>query len=248
MATPETPRTSEARFPTTLWGRVVEAAGSDSPGARDALAGLFQAYWYPIYALIRRRGHDPDEAQDLAQAYFSRLLERGILGRADPGKGRFRAFLRADCVFFLADRRDAARALKRGGGDTLLSIDARDAEGRYLIEPAGPETPEALFDRAWALALLAWALEQIAPEQGGPARLRLFERLKVVLTEGPRAVPYASIADELGMTVAAVESAARRLRKRFAEAVRSEIAETLDDPSPESVEDEIRSLFEALGQ
>ena len=236
------------QFPTTTWGRVVEAVGGGSPESREALEELCRAYWYPIYAFIRRRGHGPDEALDLAQAYFTRLLERGTLAAADPERGRFRGFLRADCGFFLADARDRDRALKRGGGVGPLSIDARDAEGRYLVEPAVGETAERLFDRAWALALIARAIAEVAREHSDPPRSALFARLKIVLTEGPRAVPHASIAADLGMSVAAVESASRRLRKRFAEAVRSEIAATLEGGSVAEVEEEIRALFEALGR
>src|SRR5947209_2796576 len=130
------------RFPTTRWSRVVAAGGGGDPGAGAALAELCTVYWYPIYAMIRRRGHDPDEAADLAQAYFARLLEKGTLAAADPAKGRFRAFLRTDCGFFLADARDRANALKRGGGVAPVSISSRDAEGRYRVEPADGMTPE----------------------------------------------------------------------------------------------------------
>jgi DNA-directed RNA polymerase specialized sigma24 family protein len=237
----------DPRFPTTRWGRVV-TAGGDPAGAGEALSELCRAYWYPLYAFIRRRGSGPHEAADLTQAYFAGLLERGALARADPLKGRFRSFLRADCAFFLADQADRARALKRGGGVAPLSIDARDAEGRYRVEPADEATPERSFDRDWAHALLARALEAVADEHRDPPRAALFEALKVVLTDGPRAAPHARIASELGLSVAAVESAARRLRRQFAQAVRSEIASTLDDPSPTDVEDEIRALFDALGR
>ncbi len=235
-------------FPTTRWSRVVAAGEAGPSGSGEALAELCRAYWYPIYAFIRRKGHAPDLALDLAQSYFARLIERGAIAAVDPAKGRFRSFLRADCGFFLADQLDRDRALKRGGGVAPLSIDARDAEGRYLVEPVDDETPDRLFDRAWAVALIARAFDRLAAEHREPTRARLFDHLKGVLAGGRRDRPLASIADELGMTVAAVESAARRLRKRFAEAVRSEIAETLDDPTPERVEDEVRALFDALAR
>ena len=124
-----------ANFPTTRWSRITRAADPAGPGARAALAELCAAYWCPIYALIRRRGHDLDAALDLTQDYFARLLEKGTVAAADPTKGRFRSFLLADCSFFLADRRDRDRALRRGGGRPVVSIDARDAEGRYVLEP-----------------------------------------------------------------------------------------------------------------
>jgi RNA polymerase sigma-70 factor (ECF subfamily) len=235
-------------FPTTRWSRVADAGAPDDSAASEALAELCRAYWYPIYAFIRRKGYAADVSLDLTQSYFARLIERGAIAAVDPARGRFRSFLRADCGFFLADEADRARALKRGGALSPLSIDARDAEGRYLVEPVDGETPDRLFDRAWAVALIARALERLALEHREPARVRLFDRLKVVLTDGPRARPLSAIADELGLTVAAVESASRRLRKRFAEAVRAEIVGTLDDPTPSRVEDEVRALFDALGR
>ena len=139
----------DGRFPTTRWSRVAAAADPDRPEAREALAELCAAYWFPVYALIRRKGHDPDAALDLTQDYFARLLEKGTVAAADPDKGRFRSFLLADCSFFLSDRRDRDRALKRGGGRPVLSIDARDAEGRFLREPSHDQTPERLFERDW---------------------------------------------------------------------------------------------------
>src|SRR5206468_1414807 len=137
-------------FPTTRWSRVVAAGDPAEPDSRAALAELCAAYWYPIYALIRRLGHPAEEARDLAQDYFARLLEKGTLAAADRNRGRFRAFLKADCGFFLADRRDRDAALKRGGGRAAISFDALDAEARYHAEPADATTPERLFDRAWA--------------------------------------------------------------------------------------------------
>lgn len=234
------------RFPTTRW-TVVVGAGASAGGDRGHLAELCRAYWYPIYAFIRRKGHDPDRALDLTQSYFARLIERGAIAAADPARGRFRSFLRADCGFFLADEGDRARALKRGGGLTPLSIDARDAEGRYLVEPLDDATPDRLFDRVWAVALLVRAFDRLAEEHRDPARALLFDRLKGLLDGGP-SPPLAEVAAEFGLTVAAVESASRRLRKRFAQAVRAEIAATLDDPTPARVVDEVRSLFEALGR
>src|SRR5205814_9814480 len=141
---------------------VLAAAAPAAPESRAALAELCAAYWYPIYALIRRRGHPPEEARDLAQDYFARLLEKGTLAAADRDRGRFRAFLKTDCGFFLADRRDRNAALKRGGGRATVSFDALDAEVRYRAEPADATTPERLFDRAWALTLLEGVLDRLA--------------------------------------------------------------------------------------
>ena len=147
---PMTGAPSAARFPTTCWSRVAAAAGRVTPEAREALAALCASYWYPLYAFIRRRGHDPDRAADLTQGFFARFLEKDYLSSVDPSKGRFRAFLLAACKHFLANAHDQEVALKRGGGRYPVSIDRRDAEGRYLAEPAHDATPERLFERRWA--------------------------------------------------------------------------------------------------
>ena len=211
------------------------------------MAELCGSYWYPIYALIRRRGHPAEEARDLTQDYFARLLENGTLVAADPARGRFRAYLKTDCGYFLADCRDRDRALKRGGGRAIVSFDAIEAEGRYLDEPAGDPTPERLFDRAWALTLLESVLDLLASEYAETGRAALFDALRPVLTEGPGTVPYAEIAVRLGTTEAAVQQAIQRLRKRYRVALRDQIAATLDAPDEDSVEDEVRALFRALG-
>jgi RNA polymerase sigma-70 factor (ECF subfamily) len=237
-----------ARFPTTHWSRVVSAADPAAPGAKEALAELCAGYWYPLYAFIRRQGHSPEAAADLTQDYFARLQEKGVLVATDQGRGRFRAFLRTDCGFFLAHRRDRDHALKRGGGIVPLSIDARDAEGRYLREPADALTPERLFDRSWALTVLESGLARLADEYARSGRAALFERLEGVLSGGPRAEPYAAIAAQLNMTEGAVQAAVQRLRQRYRAILREQIAVTLDDPSEAAVDEEIHALFAALGR
>ena len=237
-----------ARFPTTRWSRVVAAADPNSIEARRALGELCENYWYPIYALIRYQGRDADQASDLTQEYFARLLERGTLNAIDPRLGRFRAFLRVDCGYFLADERDRSLAKKRGGGSKPIPIDFRDAEGRYLVEPLDTATPERIFDRAWAMTLLESAVEQIAREHRESGRERIFDQLHPVLIGDPRALPYAEIAARLGKTEAAVQSAVARLRRRFREVVREHIASTLNNPGADDIEDELRSLFAALSR
>jgi RNA polymerase sigma-70 factor (ECF subfamily) len=236
-----------ARFPTTDWGRVACAGGPVTPEARAALAELCGAYWYPIYALIRRKGHGADEAMDLTQDYFARLLEKGTIAAADPVKGRFRSFLVTDCSFFLADRRDRDRALKRGGGRPVLSIDARDAEGRFLSEPSHDETPERTFERDWALALIARVFEKLERHYDRTGRSELFRRLKPLVSADPDAAPRAAIAAELGMTDGNLRGALHRLRARFAAGLREEVAATLRDAGDDAVDEELRALFAVLG-
>ena len=239
---------ASARFPTTRWSVVVRAGDPGDPDTRAALAALCEAYWYPVYALIRRLGHAEADALDLTQEYFARLLERSALAVADPARGRFRAFLRTDCRHFLGDAHDRDRARKRGGGRPPLSIDARDAEGRYLVEPVDTLTPERLFDRAWALALLARALDRLAEDYASTGRAVVFEKLKGVLIGGSQGRPHAEVARDLGMSEGAAQKAASRLRGRYREAVRAEVANTLDEPTATAVEAEIGQLFESLGR
>ncbi len=229
-------------FATTHWSLVVAAQGA-SPAAREALAELCRLYWYPLYAYVRRRGHSDDEAQDLTQEFFARLLERNDLARLDPARGRFRAFLLAACRHFLANQRDHAHALKRGGGLRPLSLDLADSERRYASEPSHEQTPERLFERRWALTLLDCVLQRLRQHYETAGQLLLFERLKGSLT-GAATDTYAESAAVLGMTEGAVKVAAHRLRQRYRDLLREEIARTVADPG--EVDDEIRELFGAL--
>ena len=228
-------------FPTTHWSRVARA------GDPVALAQLCAAYWYPIYALIRRKGHSPDHALDLTQEYFARLIEKETISGADPSRGRFRAFLRADCTFFLADARDRARALKRGGTGRVLSIDHDDAETRFGREPAHNETPERIFERDWAASLIARAMDRLERHYPTGTRAEIFHHLKPILTAQPDAARFEHIAAALKTTEGALRTALHRVRARFAEELRAEIADTLDDPTPEAIADELRDLFVSLG-
>jgi RNA polymerase sigma factor (sigma-70 family) len=235
-----------ARFPTTRWSRVARAGGPPTPEARAALAELCGTYWYPIYALIRRKGHDPDEALDLTQDYFTRLLESDVLASADHRQGRFRAFLRTDCGFFLSHHHERRRALKRGGDHTALPINARDAEGRYLREPVDATTPERLFDQAWALNLLDEVLKQLAREHADARRAAQFEILQGAIGKQARHISYVELAARMGTSEGAVQQAVQRLRKRYKAILRERIAATLDDPDEGAINDEIRDLFTAL--
>jgi RNA polymerase sigma-70 factor (ECF subfamily) len=245
MTDPHSSPYGKSEFPTTRWSRVARAADGEDSGARAALAELCAAYWYPIYAFIRRKGNDADRALDLTQDYFARLLERRPFAAADPARGRFRAFLLTDCGHFLAHHREREGALRRGGSRRVLSIDASDAEGRYLLEPAHVQTPERLFERDWALALLERVLAGLRVEYEESGRGASFEALKGALTDGRLEAPQAELARRLGTTEAAVQVAVHRLRRRYREALRAAVAATVADQT--DVDDEIRSLFAALG-
>lgn len=234
-----------ARFQTTRWSLIQAAVGQDSAAARDALATLCEAYWYPVYAFVRRSGNDPDEARDLTQGFFARLLEKRDIGSADPARGRFRGFLLGSVRHFVANERDRARALKRGGGQPLLSIDYTDAEGRYLVEPADPATPESLFLRQWALTVVDSALKRLAEEYGAQGKQRLFRRLQQTLAGTAPDASRRELAEELGMSEAALNVTVHRLRRRFRHCLKEEVAQTLADPG--DTDDELGQLLSALG-
>jgi RNA polymerase sigma-70 factor (ECF subfamily) len=229
-------------FPTTRWSQVRQAGELADSRAREALTELCRDYWFPVYAYIRHQDHSADASSDLTQDFFTRLIEKGTLNAADPAKGRFRAFLLSACRYFLLDARDQQNAWKRGGTIRFVPL---EAEGRYQAEPIDTLTPDKLFDRAWALSLLNTVLERLQAEFAAKGKLEAFETLKIVLTEGPRAISHAEMARRLKMTEAAVQVAVHRLRKRYKTLVREQIAATVE--GAEEVEDEIRDLFAALG-
>lgn len=234
---------SPGQFPTTRWSRVILAGDPDAPMARESLAELCDAYWFPLYAYIRRRGHDPEQAADLTQDFFARVLEKGLLSEADPERGSFRAFLRTVCFHFLANRRDHERAKKRGGGRPVLSIDRAVAEGRYEREPFDALTPERAFERTWAITLLGRVLDQLRLEYDEAGKAATFEALRGML-DGADAGSYAEVAERMGAGEGAARMAALRLRRRYGELLRREIASTLAEP--DEVDDEIRRLFAVL--
>jgi DNA-directed RNA polymerase specialized sigma24 family protein len=237
---------SNAPFPTTRWGQVVAAGDRADPAAREALAELCSAYWYPLYAFVRRKGYPSDEAADLVQGTFVTLLDRDGLAAVAPERGRFRSFLMAACAHHLADCHDRDRAAKRGGGRVPLPIDRLIAEGRYSAEPVDDVTPEQLYERRWAVDLLETALAGLEAESAAAGKAALVSRLLPTLTGGRGEVPFAAIAAELGMTEGAVKMAALRLRKRYGAILREEVARTLADPA--GVEGEVRALFTALAR
>jgi RNA polymerase sigma factor (sigma-70 family) len=231
-----------SQFPTTRWTLVVAAGDSGRKEARSAMVSLCENYWYPLYAYLRRCGHSRDRAQDLTQEFFIRVLEGRYLDRADPEKGRFRSFLLTSLKFFVADEADRDRAHKRGGG-IVVPLEFSSAEERYQREPADDETPERIFERRWALSVLDRVVERLRNEFVQHGRSEHFERLKVLLL-GQTDAPYAALAREMKTSEGALKVAVHRLRKRYRELFRQEIADTVADPA--EVESELRFLAGAL--
>jgi RNA polymerase sigma-70 factor (ECF subfamily) len=223
---------------------MVARAGGESRQSREALEHLCASYWYPLYAFARRRGLAHHEAQDLVQAFFARLIEKQDLALADPARGRFRSFLLASLSNFLANEIDRERARKRGGHMTRLSIDDAEAERRYANDLAANATPEKMFERQWARELIARALAALESEWSHAGRGALFARLKPFLTGDASAAKQSEIAAELARTENAVRIALHRMRKRYGELIRIEIADTVADP--DDVERELGDLFGAL--
>jgi len=232
------------RFPTTHWSQIARVGDASEPESRVALERLCCDYWFPLYAFIRRKGHSPEEAEDAVQEVFAALLERGDLSGLDRSKGRFRSFLMAACSHHLANRLAADRTVKRGGARVIVPFDRLDAEGRYGREPAHRLTPERLFDRQWALALLGRALGRLEAEWADAGKVELFARLRPGLQGDGLAAPYRFIAGELGMSEGALRVSAHRLRTRYRELLLEEVARTTEDPA--ACDDEIGALLAAL--
>jgi RNA polymerase sigma factor (sigma-70 family) len=232
------------RFATTRWSLVLTARQGFTAEAHEALSSLCQLYWYPLYAFIRRKGYGTDDAHDLAQGFFTRLLEKNQFAVADPQRGRFRSWLLASLQHYLANEWDRANTLKRGGGQIPLSLDAATAEGQYRLEPSHELNPERLFERRWALALLERVLDSLRDECTRTGRARLFDKLKDSLVGEASESSYQQIAVDLGSSPGAVKVAAHRLRRRYRELLREEISQTV--ANPEDVDDELRMLLTAL--
>jgi len=239
------PPASDAWFVTTHWSVVVSARAGDSPQSAAALETLCRAYWYPLYSYLRRQGRAPHDAQDLTQGFFARLLEKDYLQAAAREKGKFRTFLLVAFKRFLANEWDREHAQKRGGFTPVVSIDQELAESRFAAEPAHSIQPDVLFDRQWAVTLLDQTMRQLQAEYVASGRAKLFEYLQSCLAREESALPYAEIATRLNLTEAAVKMAAHRLRARYREILRAEIAHTVS--GPEEIEEEIRHLFSSFG-
>jgi len=237
---------SDAWFVTTHWSVVLSARDKSSPGSAEALEALCRAYWSPLYAFVRRQGHDPHEAEDLTQEFFARLLQKDYLHSVAREKGRFRTFLLVSIKRFLANEWDRARALKRGGGKTVLDLDTTAAEAHYQVESKASLSPDALFERRWALSLLEQTMTRLRQDYADAGKLGEFEILKGFLTAEKGEAPYAEASVKTGLSEGAVRVAVHRLRRRYREVFRQQIAHTVD--RPEEIEAEVRHLLEVLSQ
>jgi len=231
-------------FTTTHWSVVLNAQDTSSQLAAAALEKLCCAYWYPLYVYVRRQGEDEESAKDLTQGFFVRLLEKHYVAQAQREKGKFRSFLLAALKHFLADERDKARAQKRGGGQTFISLETATGEQRYRLEPVETLSADRLFERRWALTLLEQARARLRDEYLELGKSSLYERLKVFESGDKNGPPYTQLAEELGLTEGGVKSAVSRLRQRYRELVREEVAHTVDNP--EEVDGEIRHLISVI--
>ena len=237
----------DAAFHTTHWSAVLAAREGHSSRAQEALGELCRIYWYPLYAYIRRRGNGPPEAEDLTQAFFARLLEKDFIGDLTPGTGRFRSFLLTALKHFLANEWDRSQAQKRGSGKWLLSLDDDQAESRYRVEAVEHTTPETLFEQRWAWAVLDQVFARLRQEFISSEKAELFEHLKGFLSAAkPPSKAYAEVAARTGLKEGTVKVAVHRLRRRYGELLRAQIAQTVDDAS--QVEDELRYLIQVLAR
>ncbi len=233
-----------AQFATTHWSVVLAAGQNTSTEANQALEMLCRTYWYPLYAYVRRKGYDAHVAQDLTQEFFARLLARNYLSVADRNRGKFRSFLLGCLEHFLAREWTRAHAQKRGGGQPLFSLDQIDAENRYLLEPAHDLTAERIFDRRWATTLLNQAMARLREECLASQKGDLFERTQNYLSGERGEFSYADVAAALKTSEGAIKAAVHRLRQRYGELVRAEIAQTV--ASPEEADEELHYLFAVL--
>jgi RNA polymerase sigma-70 factor (ECF subfamily) len=230
-------------FATTLWTVVIEAAHCDNTRAREALAQLCQTYWFPLYAYVRRRGYSPEDAEDLTQGFFARLLELNSLAAVRREKGKFRSFLLASLNHYLSDEWDRARAQKRGHG-RVVSLDGAEAETRLSHEPATHDTPERLFEKQWAVTLLESVVRRLQAEHDDAGKGELFLALRFAIVGDKSDVPYSQLAAQTGLTEEALRVTVHRLRRRYRELLRDEIARTVATPG--EVEEELRHLFKVL--
>ena len=231
-------------FATTHWSVVLAAGRSSCAQQKQALETLCQSYWFPLYAFLRRRGYDAHQAEDYTQGFFADILEKHDLRAADPERGRFRSFLLATLKHFLSDERDRAQAQKRGGGRRLLSLDFREAESQYHLEPADRLSPERLFEKSWALTVLEKTMVSLRADSARKGKEDVFDHLKVYLTIEKDDIPYRDMAEKLKMSEGSVRIAVHRLRRQYRKLLRDEIAQTV--ATEDQIDEEIEQLFAAL--
>jgi RNA polymerase sigma-70 factor (ECF subfamily) len=241
---PKNPPTSNPGFQTTHWPIILRARDDNDTAARESLASLCASYWYPLYAFIRSRGSTSSEAEDLTQEFFFRFLERHALSRVEPAAGKFRSFLLACLKNFLANERERAQTQRRGGGRTIVSLDGAQAETRYSVEPADSLTPERLYERRWAFAVLERTMNALRREYGAEQKSELFEQLQGFLPCGHGSASRAELAAKRGVSVGAIDVAVHRLRQRFGALLRAQVAETVSAEA--EIDEEIRHLISVL--
>jgi RNA polymerase sigma factor (sigma-70 family) len=234
------------RFATTRWSVVLQVGDGNTPEAALALDRLCRAYWHPLYCYVRRRGFGTEDARDIIQGFFLQLLEHKSFEGIDPARGRFRSFLLGALNYYISDDREKAHAQKRGGGQFPVPFDFEDAESRYGVSLADTWSPDKAFERQWALTLLDQVLTRLEQEYCEAGRDRLFVALKPFLVEASRAITYAEVGAQLGVSEEVVKKSVQRLRRRYGRLFREEIAHTLGDPA--HVEDELRYLRQVLSQ
>jgi RNA polymerase sigma factor (sigma-70 family) len=239
------PRQSD-RFTTTHWSVVLAAGGAGSAVAQQALERLCQVYWYPLYAFVRRRGYSREDAQDLTQGFFARVLEKNYLAQVQRENGKFRSSLLASLKHFLADEWDKESAQKRGGGKTIVSLDDSTGEGRYRLEPVDTMDAEKLYERRWALTLLDQARERLKEEYSKIGKSGVYDRLKAFDSGDSNAPTYAEVAADLGLSESGVKSAVSRMRQRYRKLVREEVANTVAGPA--EIDEEIRYLIRVISE
>jgi RNA polymerase sigma-70 factor (ECF subfamily) len=244
--TPGTLREGGASFATTHWGVVAQAALTDVPEAADALAQLCEMYWPPIYSFIRRRGYSPADAQDLTQSFLVFFLRTKAYARTDPLHGKFRSFLLASVKNFLSDNWDRDQAIKRGGGHQFVSLDQETAEAFYDPASASDSTADRVFELRWAKRLTACALNSLREELQSEGKLKLFEQLKSFLTGGTVIPSYDETSVRMNLPRATVKTHVHRLRQRYREIVRREIARTVS--APNEIDEELRCLCNVLAE
>ncbi len=248
---PEAPETQSIRrsgaawFATTHWSVVLRARDEGSAEASEALASLCQSYWPPLYSFIRRQGSSVEDAQDLTQKYFARVLERNYFSAADRKKGKLRTFLLSTLKHFLANEYDRTQALKRGGGQVIIPLDTDFAEGRHGVDPGHEITPERQFEQNWAMTLLDKVMAELRKDYARAGKTNQFDEFKPFISDPNPSVAFSEVASRLGMTEAAVKMAVSRLRQRYRRLLREQIARTVS--SPDEVDDEIRHLFAVFG-